>query len=106
MERWPNILPALSVEGVDLRTAADALGRLVKAGTVAEALALGWDARDLVGLWRFPPHTLPSRAGLIFSLYPGDTMSSLRPTGCVIAPGGPGRPVQAGLVGSSRPPCG
>ena len=39
----------------------------------------------MVGLWRFAPHTLPSRAGLIFSLYPGDTVRSIRPTGCVIA---------------------
>jgi len=87
-ERWPNMLRALSVAGVDLRAPADALGRLVEAGIVAEALALGWDARDLVGLWRFPPYTLPSRAGLIFSLYPGDMVRSLRATGCVIAIGG------------------
>jgi len=87
-KRWPNVLRALSVEGVDLRPAADALGQLVEVGVVAEALALGWDARDLVGLWRFPPHTLPSRAGLIFSLYPGDMVRSLRATGCVIAIGG------------------
>lgn len=87
-ERWPNVLRSLTVAGVDLRAAADALERLAEAGTVAEALALGWDARDLVGLWRFPPHALPSRAGLIYSLYPGDTVRSVRSTGCVIVIGG------------------
>lgn len=83
-EQWPNILRSLPVEGLDLRMAADHLARLVEIGAVAEALALGWDARDLVGLWRFPPHALPSRAGLVFSLHPGDSVRSIRPTGCVI----------------------
>lgn len=83
-ERWPNMLRALSVNGANLWTAADHLTRLVETGAIAEALALGWDARELAGLWRFPPHSLPSRAGLVFSLYPGDTVRSIRTTGCVI----------------------
>lgn len=83
-ERWPNTLRALLVNGMDLRTAADHLARLVGAGAITEALALGWDARELVGLWRFPPHDQPSRAGLIYSLHPGDTVRGIRPTGCVI----------------------
>jgi hypothetical protein len=65
--------------------AAAALDTLLHAGVVEKALGLGWDARELIGVCRTAPHDSPSRAGLIFSLRPGDTVRDVRRTGCIIA---------------------
>jgi hypothetical protein len=65
--------------------AADALESLMLSGAIDKALALGWDVRELVGVQRHPPHDHPSRAGLIFSMWPGDSVTDVRRTGAVIA---------------------
>lgn len=67
--------------------AADALEAVLQAGVVDEVLHLGWDAREIIGVQAEPPHDHPSRAGLIYSLKPGDTVCSVRPSGCVIVDG-------------------
>jgi hypothetical protein len=67
--------------------AADALDAIIQAGVVDRALGFGWDARELIGVCRAPPDDSPSRAGLIFSMRPGDTVTDVRRTGCIIAYG-------------------
>ena len=67
--------------------AADALAILMRAGVVEKALGLSWDPRELMGLCRAQPHDSPSRAGLIFSMRPGDTVTDVRRSGCIIAYG-------------------
>jgi hypothetical protein len=85
-ERWPDRLRSLPVvEGVRWELAADALAGLLHAGVIEKALALGWDARELIGVCRAAPHDSPSRAGLIFSMRPGDTVTDIRRAGCIIA---------------------
>ncbi len=87
-ERWlerlrAGDLPGLSVERWN--RAADALAALMESGAVAKALEQGWDARELVGVQRTPPHDAPHMAGLIFSLWRDDIVTDVRRTGCVIA---------------------
>jgi hypothetical protein len=87
-ESWPGLVRALApAAGIDWRLAADALDMLLAAGVVEKALGLGWDARELVGVCRAPPHDSPSRAGLIWSVKPGDTVPDVRRTGGIIAYG-------------------
>ena len=68
-------------------TAADALDAIIRSGAADKALGLGWDVRELIGVCRAPPHDSPSRAGLIFSMRPGDTVTDVRRAGCIIAYG-------------------
>jgi hypothetical protein len=70
-DRWP--VPRRILEG------------LLAAGVISEALALGWDARELVGVSRSPPHEAPNVAGLIFSMREGETVRGLTTRHCVIA---------------------
>jgi hypothetical protein len=65
--------------------AADALNAIIQSGVVEKALGLGWDARELIGVCRTTPHDSPSRAGLIFSMRAGDTVTDVRRAGCIIA---------------------
>jgi hypothetical protein len=74
-----------TIDGVQLKTAASILESLMAAGAIDAALRLGWDARELIGLSRFHPHDHPLRAGLIFSLRPGDAVRDVSRAGCVIA---------------------
>jgi hypothetical protein len=67
--------------------AADALESLMQSGAIDKALALGWDVRELVGVQRHAPHDAPSRAGLVFSMWPGDSVPDVRRTGAIIAYG-------------------
>jgi hypothetical protein len=78
-------LPFLPVER--WARAADALDAIIRSGAADKALGLGWDARELIGVCRAPPHDSPSRAGLIFSMKPGDTVTDVRRAGCIIAYG-------------------
>jgi hypothetical protein len=57
------------------------------AGVIDKALELGWDAREIIGVCRSLPHDSPSRAGLIWSVKPGDTVPDVRRSGCIIAYG-------------------
>ncbi len=75
-------LPGLSPERRDW--AADALAGLMVSGGLDKALALGWEACELVGTARRPPHDAPHVAGLIWSLWPGDTVADVRRAGCAI----------------------
>jgi hypothetical protein len=85
-EGWADRLRSLPVvEGVRWDLAADALDVLLAAGIIAKALGLGWEARELVGVQRHPPHDHPCRAGLIFSMRPGDTVPDVRRAGAIIA---------------------
>jgi hypothetical protein len=68
-------------------TAADALDAIIRSGAADKALGLGWDARELIGVCRAAPHDSPSRAGLIFSMRPGDNVTDVRRAGCIIAYG-------------------
>jgi len=86
-ERWAEMLRGLAVDGVRLDLAADALESLMDSGAVERALILGWDARELIGVQRAQPHDHPSRAGLIFSLRPGDTVPDVRASGSIISSG-------------------
>jgi hypothetical protein len=81
-DRLRTLVPAASI---NWRLAADALDMLLRAGVVEKALRLGWDARELVGICRSPPHDSPSRAGLVWSLRPDDTVPDVRRSGCIIA---------------------
>lgn len=86
-ERWLERLRAGDLPGLSAERwerAADALARLMESDTIAKALGLGWDARELVGVQRVPPHDAPHVAGLIFSLWPGDTVTDVRRAGCAI----------------------
>jgi len=74
-----------AIEAIRWGLAADALDMLLRAGVVEKALGLGWDVRELVGICRAPPHDSPSRAGLIWSVKPGDTVPDVRRSGCIIA---------------------
>lgn len=67
-----------------MAAAADVLEILFREGALAEALAIGWDPRELVGMWRHRPHDHQHYAGLVFSIRPGDTVRSVSPAGCVI----------------------
>jgi hypothetical protein len=83
---WAHRLRSLPpTEGLRWDLAADALEVLLRAGAVEKALGLGWDARELIGVCRTAPHDSPSRAGLIFSMRPGDTVTDVRRAGCIIA---------------------
>lgn len=64
--------------------AANTVETLLRAGVVAKSLALGWEPRELVGIWRHKPHDLQCYAGLIFSVRRGDTVRAVRPAGCAI----------------------
>jgi hypothetical protein len=67
--------------------AQDSFAMLVATGGASEALTTGWTPQDLCGVSRRPPHDSPSRAGLIFSMRPGDTVTGVRRAGCTIAYG-------------------
>jgi hypothetical protein len=85
-ESWTGRIRALpALERMRWDLAADAVDGLLHAGVVEKTLALGWDARELIGICRGAPHDSPSRAGLIFSLRPGDTVTDVRRAGCIIA---------------------
>jgi hypothetical protein len=87
-EGWPDRLRSLApAAGIRWDLAADALDMLLISGVVEKALALGWDARELVGVCRGQPHDSPSRAGLIWSVKPGDTVPDVRRSGCIISYG-------------------
>jgi hypothetical protein len=87
-EGWPDRLRSLPpADGVRWDLAADALDSLMRAGVVAKALGLGWEARELVGVQRHRPHDHPLHAGLVFSLRPGDAVPDVRRAGCIIAYG-------------------
>jgi hypothetical protein len=86
-ERWlerirAGDLPGLSVERWN--RAADALAVLMESGALAKAINLAWDARELVGVHRMPPHDAPHVAGLIWSMLPGDAVKDVRRSGCLI----------------------
>jgi hypothetical protein len=76
-----------TIDGVQLETAATILESLIAADMIEQALILGWDARELIGLQRCRPYDHPLRAGLIFSLRFGDTVRDVSRAGCVIAYG-------------------
>ena len=60
---------------------------LVATGAASEALAAGWTPQELCGVSSRRPHDHPDRAGLIFSMRPGDTVTDVRRAGCIIAYG-------------------
>ena len=85
--RWLERLRAGDLPGLPAERwnrAADALAALMESGTVAKAINLAWDSKELVGVHRAPPHDAPHRAGLIFSLWPGDDVTDVRRSGCLI----------------------
>jgi hypothetical protein len=85
---WLVKLRAGGLEGLSLSRwveAAGALEAILQTGVVEEALQLGWDVREIIGVQMKAPHDHPSRAGLIFSLKPGDEVRGVRSGGCVIA---------------------
>lgn len=87
-ECWADTMRGLTVDGVRLDVAAAVLDSLMDAGTIERALILGWDVRELIGLQRAQPHDHPSRAGLVYSMRPGDTVPSIHDAGCSIATAG------------------
>jgi hypothetical protein len=89
-ECWAGMMRGLTIDGVRLDLAAAVLDSLMDAGTIERALILGWDARELVGLHRAKPHDHPARAGLVYSLRVGDSVSSVHDAGCaIVVAGGP-----------------
>ena len=64
--------------------AAAVLDGLLAADVIERALILGWDVRELVGIWRFKPHDHPLHAGLIFSVRAGDRIAAVFENGCSI----------------------
>jgi len=79
---------AVTVPGVDWAAAADTLDSLLAADVIERALILGWHPLELIGVSRAKPHDHPARAGLFFSLRPGETVPSVHDGGCVIAVAG------------------
>jgi hypothetical protein len=67
--------------------AQDVFAMLVAIGAASEAIVAGWTPHELCGVSIRPPHDSPSRAGLIFSMRPGDTVSDIRRAGCIITYG-------------------
>jgi hypothetical protein len=55
------------------------------ADVIERALMIGWDARELIDLQRGKPHDNSARAGLVYSLRPNDSVSSIHDGGCAIA---------------------
>jgi hypothetical protein len=67
--------------------AQEAFAGLLASGVAAKALRLGWDSREIIGICRSLSHDSPSRAGLTWSIKPGDTVPDVRRSGCIIAYG-------------------
>jgi hypothetical protein len=65
----------------------DTFARMIDGGAAAQALASGWRLVEIIGIQVELPHDLPSRAGLVFSARPGDSIKNVRPGGCIIANG-------------------
>jgi hypothetical protein len=86
------MMRSLSIDGVRLDLAANALDCLMASGAIERALILGWDARELIGVQRAKPHDNPSLAGLVFSLPPGDRVEGISDNGCAIIPAGANLP--------------
>jgi hypothetical protein len=82
------MMRGLTIEGVRPDLAADTLDSLLDAGTIERALILGWDARELIGLQLAKPHDHQARAGLVYSMCEGDTVSSVHDAGCAIVVAG------------------
>ena len=70
------------------QAALDAFAHIIEDGTASRTLAAGWELRELIGVSRTPPHDAPHRAGLVFSLRPGDRVEAVRRTGCTIVADG------------------
>src|SRR5262249_37100032 len=85
LDPLPALMRRATVDGVQLETAASVLESLMAAGAIDVALRLGWDARELIGLSRFLPHDHLARAGLIYSVRPGEAVQDVSRAGCVIA---------------------
>ena len=60
---------------------------LLATGAAVQALAAGWTLQELCGICRMSPHDAPSKAGLIFSMWPGDRVEGIDAWGCNIAAG-------------------
>ena len=58
---------------------------LLATGAAVQALAAGWTLQELCGVCRMSPHDAPSKAGLIFSMWPGDRVEGIDAWGCNIA---------------------
>jgi hypothetical protein len=58
---------------------------LLATGAAIEALAAGWTPQELCGVSAIAPHDAPSKAGLIFSMWPGDRVEGVDRWGCNIA---------------------
>jgi hypothetical protein len=67
------------------REIVDTFARMIDDGSAAQALASGWRLVEIIGVQTDLPHDLPTRAGLVFSVRPGDSIRSLHPDGCIIA---------------------
>ena len=90
-DQWLRVLrhgdlPGLTTER--WRDAAGVLEGLIETDVVEAALIRGWHPLELIGVSRAKPHDHPARAGLIFSLRPGDTVPSIHDLGCAIAVAG------------------
>lgn len=84
---WLERLMACDLPGLPperLGRAADGLAGIMESGAIDKALGLGWGACELVGAARRPPHDAPHVAGLIWSLWLGDTVADVRRAGCAI----------------------
>ena len=84
LDEWPARLRSCHVEGANMAAAADVLETLLRDGVVSQALALGWDPLELIGMWRHRPHDHPYYAGLLFSVRHGDRVRSVSAVGCII----------------------
>jgi hypothetical protein len=60
---------------------------LLATGAASQALATGWTPQELCGVSATAPHDAPSKAGLIFSMWPGDRIEGIDAWGCNIAAG-------------------
>ena len=58
---------------------------MIDDGSAAQALASGWRLVEIIGVQTDLPHDLPTRAGLVFSVRPGDSIRNLHLDGCIIA---------------------
>ncbi len=87
LDAWADVLRTGDLPGLTLErwaAVSDALAHLIVTGAAAKALERGWEAFDLIGVQRRPPHDASHVAGLVFGMRPGDVVTDMRRSGCLI----------------------
>lgn len=90
-DQWLDALRSGELPGLTAdrwREATHVLDGLIDSDLVEAALIRGWHPMELIGVSRAKPYDHPTRAGLIYSMRPGDMVPSIHDAGCAIAVAG------------------